>query len=130
MNDDVIAARHGLRADDADPHRLAAVIALAVDYRGDVTLDLRDGGTVEGYLYDATIDADDPRAGTLRLMPADGGAKVAVPGATIRGIELTGRDTAAGKSFETWIRKYVERKRAGLAASIDCEDLDAHPADE
>jgi hypothetical protein len=28
-------------------------------------------------------------------------------------IEFTGRDTAAGKSFETWIKNYLARKKAG-----------------
>jgi hypothetical protein len=28
-------------------------------------------------------------------------------------LAFTGRDTAAGKSFEAWIRKYWEKKAAG-----------------
>ena len=28
-------------------------------------------------------------------------------------LEFTGRDTAAGKSWETWVKKYVDKKKAG-----------------
>jgi hypothetical protein len=28
-------------------------------------------------------------------------------------LEPVGRDTAAGKSFETWVKKYREKKAAG-----------------
>ena len=33
--------------------------------------------------------------------------------ADIARLEFTGRDTAAGKSFETWVKKYREKKAAG-----------------
>ena len=53
---------------------------------------------------------------------------LAFPVADIAAIELTGRDTAAGKSFETWIRKWVETRRA---SSTDAGgNRDAHPAHE
>jgi hypothetical protein len=28
-------------------------------------------------------------------------------------LNFSGRDTAAGKSFETWVKKYQEKKAAG-----------------
>ena len=28
-------------------------------------------------------------------------------------LAFTGKDTAAGKSFETWVKKYQEKKAAG-----------------
>jgi hypothetical protein len=39
-------------------------------------------------------------------------------------VNISGRDMAAGKSFDTWIRKYVEKKIKGEAANIECESLD------
>jgi hypothetical protein len=42
----------------------------------------------------------------------------------IQAIDFSGRDTAEGKSFDTWIKKYVEKKVAGEMASIECESLD------
>ena len=32
--------------------------------------------------------------------------------------------TAAGKSFETWVKKFVSRKLAGESASIESEPLE------
>ena len=40
-------------------------------------------------------------------------------------LEFTGRDTAAGKSFETWVKKYREKKAAGETnIRIEPEKLD------
>jgi hypothetical protein len=81
----------------------------AFDYRGDVTVTLTDGRRIEGYVFDR-------RSGTslgqcqLRIMPAEGGEKLAIAYSDLAGIEFTGKDTAAGKSFETWVRKYNENK--------------------
>ena len=39
-------------------------------------------------------------------------------------LRFTGRDTAAGKSFDTWMKKYVTKKLAGEAANIEADPLD------
>jgi hypothetical protein len=31
----------------------------------------------------------------------------------IAGLAFTGRDTAAGKSWESWVKKYADKKAAG-----------------
>ena len=49
----------------------------------------------------------------VRLLPKDGKEKIGIAYAQIARLEFTGRDTAAGKSFETWVKKYRERKAAG-----------------
>jgi hypothetical protein len=49
----------------------------------------------------------------VRIFPRDRDEKLAVPYDQIARIEFTGRDTAAGKSFETWVKKYHEKKAAG-----------------
>ncbi len=100
------------RAGDA----FAAAVAAAVDYRGDVTID-RAGEPILGYLFDATPER-------IRVMPADGGAAVSVPVAEIVSIEFSGKDAASGRTWENWVRRYVERKRAGEAANIESERLD------
>jgi hypothetical protein len=38
---------------------------------------------------------------------------VKIPYAQIARLVFTGKDTAAGKSFETWVKKYQEKKAAG-----------------
>ncbi len=88
------------------------VFEKAFDYRGDVTLTLQDGRVIEGYVFDR-------RAGTtlahsaVRIIPAGERTKLAVSYDQIAGITFSGRDTAAGKSFEAWVKKYREKKAAG-----------------
>jgi len=93
-----------------------AGLAAAVDYRGDVTV-VRSEGELAGYLFDATAER-------LRVMPADGGAAVSVPVAEVEAIEFTGKDAASGRTWENWVRRYVERKRAGESANLESERLD------
>ena len=114
----------GIRVDGADPARLTAAIEAAFVYRGDVTIDrVGDGGRIEGYLFDRR-EAHDFNRATLRIIPSDGGARVTIPFLDIASIEFSGRDTAAGKSFETWMKKYVEKKLAGQVANLEAEHLD------
>jgi hypothetical protein len=84
----------------------------AFDYRGDVTITRKDGSKVEGYIFDRRPGktlADS----AVRLFPKDADQKVSIPYSEIAALAFTGRDTAAGKSFEAWVRKYWEKKAAG-----------------
>jgi hypothetical protein len=84
----------------------------AFDYRGDVTITRKDGNKVEGYIFDRRPGktlADS----AVRLFPKDADQKVVVPYSDIAALAFTGRDTAAGKSFDAWVRKYWEKKAAG-----------------
>src|SRR3954453_9893963 len=86
----------------------------AFDYRGDVTLTLKDDSKIEGYLFDRQSRADAaPSACTVSLFPKDRDEKVTISYAQIARLEFSGKDTAHGKSFETWVKKYNERKAAG-----------------
>ena len=85
----------------------------AFDYRGDVTLTLKDGSKIEGYLFDRRSNGATLDACTAWLYPKDRDEKVIVPYSQIARLEFSGKDTAHGKSFETWIRKYNEKKAAG-----------------
>jgi hypothetical protein len=84
----------------------------AFDYRGDVTITRKDGVQVEGYIFDrrtgkTLVDS------FVRMLPKDGNQKISIPYAEIAALAFTGRDTAAGKSWEAWVRKYWEKKAAG-----------------
>ncbi len=81
-------------------------IELAFDYRGDVTLTLRDGRRIEGYLFDRRRDARGRLV--IRVMLTEGG-RVSLDAEEVRLLAFTGRDTAAGKSWETWVRQYAQR---------------------
>ncbi len=119
-----IAARQGVVVDASDPERLQHALQLSLDYRGDITVTRRSNGLeVEGYLFDRVTGAT-PADAVIRMIPANGGDRVTIPVDDIEQLRFTGRDTAAGKSFETWMKKYVEKKLAGEAAQIESESLD------
>jgi hypothetical protein len=96
----------------------------AFDYRGDVTITLKNGDKVEGYLFDR-------RSGSsladsfVRVIPTNAKTKVNVSYADIAALAFTGRDTAAGKTFDAWVKKYWEKKAAGEKnIQIEPEKLD------
>jgi hypothetical protein len=96
----------------------------AFDYRGDVTITRKDGSRVEGYLFDRrngpTLDAS-----IVRLITQNSSQKISIPYSDIAALAFSGRDTAAGKSWEAWVRKYWERKAAGeKGIALEPEKLD------
>jgi hypothetical protein len=97
----------------ASDEELRTALEKAFDYRGDVTITRKDGTRVEGYIFDRRADGASLSGSFVRLLPKAGGAKTRVSYADIARLEFTGRDTAAGKSWETWVKKYAEKKRAG-----------------
>ncbi len=84
----------------------------AFDYRGDVTLTRKDGSKIEGYIFDRRTGKTLSDS-VVRLYPKDSGEKLSVAYSDIAALAFTGRDTAAGKSFEAWVKKYWEKKAAG-----------------
>ncbi|AFL88260.1 hypothetical protein Terro_2340 [Terriglobus roseus DSM 18391] len=102
------------------------VLEKAFDYRGDVTLTLKSGEVVEGYVYDrrqgkTLLDS------MVRVMPSKGEdrSRRSIPYAEIAAVNFSGRDTAAGKTFDAWVKKYWEKKAAGEKnIQIEPEKLD------
>jgi hypothetical protein len=84
-----------------DEVELHEVVDLAFDYRGDVTVVLTDGRDLSGYVYNRDREAREPY---LTLFDPSG-ASHTLRYAEIRTIKFTGRDTAAGKSYEAWLRR-------------------------
>jgi hypothetical protein len=114
----------GLCVDDSDRQTLSTAVDAAVDYRGDVKITLRStGAAITGFVFDR-VTADDPASGQVRLLPADGGERVTVPLDDIAALEFTGADAAEGRSFHTWVKKYIEKKRAGEPANIEAMPIE------
>jgi hypothetical protein len=108
----------------ASDEEIRLALEKAFDYRGDVTITLKDGAKVEGYVFDRR-DGKTLDDSLVRLIPKDRDEKLAVRYAEIARLEFTGRDTAAGKSFETWVKKYHAKKAAGETnIRLDPEKLD------
>jgi hypothetical protein len=104
----------------AGEEELRVALEKAFDYRGDVTITRKDGSKIEGYLFDRR-SAKTLRESLVRLYPKNSNEKVAISYADIGALEFTGRDTAAGRSWEAWMKKYAEKKAAGE------KDLSLHP---
>jgi hypothetical protein len=102
---------------------LREALEKAFDYRGDVTITRKDGSTVEGYLFDRR-QAKTLNESLVRILPANGAGRVSIPYSDVAALSFSGRDSAAGKSWEAWVRKYWEKKAAGESAAIEPELLD------
>ncbi|HYK89271.1 MAG TPA: hypothetical protein VE398_10900 [Acidobacteriota bacterium] len=111
--------------DLATPEEIRSALDKAFDYRGDVTLTLRSGEKIEGYIFDRKSDGTSLDRCMVRMFPKDRGEKVLIRYSDIERLEFTGRDTAAGKSFELWVKRYNERKALGeKRISLEPEPLD------
>jgi hypothetical protein len=100
----------------ASESELREALEKAFDYRGDVTLTRTDGSKVEGYIFDR-VGGTTLSASFVRVMPKDGSARLKISYAEIAALAFTGRDTAAGKSWEAWVKKYWEKKETGSKAA-------------
>jgi hypothetical protein len=96
----------------ASDEEVRQALEKAFDYRGDVTITRKDGSKVEGYIFDRRTGKGLSDS-AVRLFPKDADQKLSIPYSEIAALAFSGRDTAAGKSFEAWVRKYWEKKAAG-----------------
>ena len=108
----------------AGEEEIREALEKAFDYRGDVTITRKDGSKIEGYLFDRRSAAT-LKDSLVRLYPKSSNEKVAVSYSDIAALAFTGRDTAAGKSWEAWMKKYAAKKAAGETnIALDPEPLD------
>ncbi|MHC4108080.1 MAG: hypothetical protein ACYSTY_08350, partial [Planctomycetota bacterium] len=118
------ASLQGMAIDASDTEVLCRAIDLAFDYRGDVTVVRKSTREpVAGYIFDRAV-GEQSGISKIRLIPADGRPRVTIPYDDIAEVRFSGRDPAAGKSFETWMKQYVRKKLSGEAANIESEPLE------
>ena len=98
--------------DVANEEDLRQALEKAFDYRGDITITRKDGTKIEGYLFDRRTGKT-LKDSLVRLYPKNENEKVSIPYSDIAALAFTGRDTAAGKSWEAWMKKYAEKKARG-----------------
>jgi hypothetical protein len=108
----------------ATDEEIRVALEKAFDYRGDVTITRKDGTKIEGYLFDRRTGPT-LKDSLVRLYPKTSTEKVSISYADIAALAFTGRDTAAGKSWEAWMKKYAEKKAAGETnIALEPEPLD------
>jgi hypothetical protein len=96
----------------ASDEDLRQALEKALDYRGDVTLTLKSGEKIEAYIFNRFTGATLADSWLQYFTPkAEDKRKVSY--AEIARLEFTGKDRAAGKHWEDWVKAYNEKKAAG-----------------
>jgi hypothetical protein len=91
---------------------LRAALEKAFDYRGDVTITLKSGEKIEAYIFNRQTGATLAESWVQYFTPkAEDKRRVSY--AEIARLEFSGRDRAAGKHWEDWVKAYNERKASG-----------------
>ena len=119
--------REGLEGwipDLASESEIRDALEKAFDYRGDVTITRKDGTKVDGYIFDR-VSGTSLASSYVRVLPSSSTRRIKISYADIAALAFSGRDPAAGKSWEAWVRKYWEKKALGQGnASLQPESLD------
>ena len=90
---------------------LERVIDLAFDYRGNTTIVKKDGSEIVGYIFNRNRETPEP---FIQVIDEEGNGPYTLLYADIVTIKFTGRDTAAGKSWQAWVDR-KQREKDGLA---------------
>ena len=96
----------------ASEQELREALEKAFDYRGDVTLTQKDGTKIEGYIFDR-VGGTTLSASFVRILPKSGAGRLKIAYSDIAALAFSGRDPAAGKSWDAWVKKYWEKKGTG-----------------
>jgi hypothetical protein len=91
---------------------LREALGKALDYRGDVTLTLKDGEKIEAFIFNCNTGATLAESWVQYYTPS-APEKRKVGYAEIARIEFSGKDRAAGKHWEDWVKAYNAKKAAG-----------------
>ncbi len=96
----------------ASEDELRDALEKAFDYRGDVAITTKSGEKIEAFIFnrhtgatlaDSWVQYFAPNVAEKRKLAYD----------QIARLEFTGKDRAAGKHWEDWVKAYNERKAAG-----------------
>ena len=96
----------------ASDEDLRQALEKAFDYRGDVTLTLKSGERIEAYIFNRQTGATLADSWVQYFTP-NSPERRKVSYAEIARLEFTGKDRAAGKHWEDWVKAYNEKKAAG-----------------
>lgn len=114
---------------EGDAASIEDVVEAAFDYRGDVTVLLKTGEELAGYLANRSICEGEGDESWIDVFPAAGDPQRRISFSKIRGLRFSGKDVASGKSWETWLKKYTERKKA-LSRGEEVENIDLFPEED
>jgi hypothetical protein len=93
----------GQHIQPTDEKELRETINRAVDYRGDVTIQLKTGEQVTGYVFDRDENASHPY---VKIFLPNYREPQIVLYQQIAGVMFSGEDMAFGRSWENWAQKW------------------------
>ena len=96
----------------ASENDLRDALEKAFDYRGDVTITTKAGKRIEAYIFNRRTGGNLAESYVQYFEPNVQG-KQKLSYADIARLEFSGKDRAAGKHWEDWVKAYNERKAAG-----------------
>jgi hypothetical protein len=96
----------------ANDDDLRQALEKALDYRGDVTLTLKSGERIEAFIFNR-LSGPTLADSFVQYFTPKAPEKRKVSYAEIARLEFTGKDRAAGKHWEDWLKAYSEKKAAG-----------------
>ncbi|MGA2633639.1 MAG: hypothetical protein ABSF16_05340 [Terracidiphilus sp.] len=91
---------------------LRQALGKALDYRGDITLTLKNGERIEAFIFNSKTGPTLAES-FLQYYTPSSNEKRKVSYFDIARVEFTGKDRAAGKHWEDWVKAYNEKKAAG-----------------
>jgi hypothetical protein len=96
----------------ASDDEIRSALEKAFDYRGDVTITTKSGKKIEAFIFNRQTAATLAESWVQYFEPNVNG-KQKLSYAEIARLEFSGKDRAAGKHWEDWVKAYNERKAAG-----------------
>ncbi|HEY6490312.1 MAG: hypothetical protein WCC26_11495 [Terracidiphilus sp.] len=107
----------------ANENDLREALEKAFDYRGDVTVTLKSGEKIEAYIFNRLTGATLADSYVQYFTPS-APEKRKVGYSEIACLEFSGKDRAAGKHWEDWVKAYNEKKSAGETYALHPEKLE------
>jgi adenosylhomocysteine nucleosidase len=98
--------------------RLAALVERAFEYRGYVTIRLRDGGEVVGFVFDRVADRGDDY---LQILDESAMQRTRIPMSEVADISFTGEDTAL-RSVRIWEKRKGQLEPGSTSAWGDWDE--------
>ena len=96
----------------ASDEDLRQALEKALDYRGDVTVTLKNGERIEAFIFNRSSGATLADSWMHYFTPT-APEKRKLSYAEIARLEFSWKDRAAGKHWEDWVKAYNEKKAAG-----------------
>ena len=96
----------------ASDEDLRQALEKAFDYRGDVNITLKNGERIDAYIFNRQTGATLAESYVQYFTPK-AAEKRKLSYAEIARLEFSGKDRAAGKHWEDWVKAYNEKKAAG-----------------